>query len=369
MSDHFKSDCFEILTRRAAAGEINRRSFVKAAAFLLSVPAAMRANMAFAGDQLVLANWGGDAIAAFDEAFGLRFGADTGIAVRIDGSGPTEGAIKAQITSKKIIWDVIDADANLGIAFGKEGVLEPLDYNVIDRAKIRKGYDYEFGTPGYFFSYVLAYDSAKFGDEAPKSPADFWNVEKFPGKRTMYKWMNGMLEAALLADGVKPEELYPLDIDRALTKIEALKPHIISFWGSGAESQQLLTEGEAAMGYIWNTRAILLGRDTEDKIKWGYDGGFLNSSTWITPKGNPAGRDNAMRFIAFSQDAKGQVMLFDLLGNGPANPEADALIPDNKKALNCVSPEAAAKQVTLNAEWYADNYSSALEKFLALVSK
>lgn len=369
MSEHFKRDCFEILTRRAAAGEIDRRSFVKAAALLLSVPTAMRAKMAFAANQLVVANWGGDAIDAFQKAFGEPFTKATGIAVRIDGSGPTEGAIKAQITSGKIIWDVVDADANLGIAFGKEGVLEALDYNTIDRAKIRKGYDYEFGTPGYFFSYVLAYDSARFSDEAPTSPADFWNVEKFPGKRTMYKWMNGMLEAALLADGVKPEELYPLDIDRALAKIEALKPHIISFWGSGAESQQLLTEGEAAMGYIWNTRAILLGRDTDDQIKWGYDGGFLNSSTWITPKGNPAGRDNAMRFIATSQDAQSQVMLFDLLGNGPANPEADTLIPDDRKALNCVSPEAEAKQVTLNAEWYADNYSAALEKFLALVSK
>jgi len=369
MSDHFKRDCFEILTRRAAAGEIDRRSFVKAAAVLLSVPLAMRSKMAFAADQLVLANWGGDALETFARAFGDSFTKDTGIPVRIDGSGPTEGAIKAQITSKKVIWDVVDADANLSIDFGKQGALEAIDYNVVDRTKLRQGFDFEFGTPGYFFSYVLAYDASKFADAAPTSPADFWDVEKFPGKRTMYKWMNGMLEAALLADGVKPEELYPLDIDRALAKIEALKPHIISFWGSGAESQQLLLEGEASMGYIWNTRAMLLEKDTGGQIKWGFDGGFVNSSTWIVIKGNPAGKDNAMKFIAESQKPENQLVLFEQMGNGPANPETDALIADDQKALNCASAEALAKQVALNAEWYADNYSAALEKFLALVSK
>src|SRR6185437_9358180 len=103
--------------------------------------------------------------------------------------------------------------------------------------------------------------------------------------------------------------------------------------------------------------------------KWGFDGGFVNSSTWIVIKGNPAGKDNAMKFIAESQKPENQLVLFEQMGNGPANPETDALIADDQKALNCASAEALAKQVALNAEWYADNYSAALEKFLALVSK
>lgn len=369
MTGPFQRDAFQILLRKSAAGEIDRRSFVKGAALLLGLPLALRGRAAWAADQLVLANWGGDAIEAFQKAFGEAFTKATGVTVRIDGSGPTEGAIKAQLESGKIIWDVVDADANLGIAFGKKGVLEPIDYAVVDRAKVRKGFDFECGIPGYFFSYVLVWDSEKYGDARPASAADFWDVEKFPGKRTMYKWMNGMLEAALMADGVARDALYPLDIDRALRKIEAIKPHIVSFWGSGAESQQLLSEGEASLGYIWNTRAILLERDTEGQVKWGFDGGFVNASTWIVPKGNPAGRETGMRFIASAQDPASQVVLFDALGNGPASPQADALIPDDRKAQNCVSDEAMAKQVVLSAEWYADHYSPALEKFLALVSK
>lgn len=368
MQNHFQRDCFEILVRRAAAGELSRRNFVKAASLLLSVPLALRSRMAFAADKLVLANWGGDAIQAYADAFGAPFTEATGIPVLIDGSGPTEGAIQAQIASKTIIWDVIDADANVGLSFGSKGVLEPLDYDKIDRAKIREGWDREFVTPSYFFSYVLAYDSSLFPDEGPSTPADFWDTEKFPGMRTMYKWMNGMLEAALIADGVAPADLYPLDVDRALAKIEVLKPDIISFWGSGAESQQLLMEGEAAMGYIWNTRAMLISRDTGDQVRWSFNNAFLNPSSWITLAGNPAGRDVAMDFIASSQDAESQVVLFEALGNGPANPEADALIPDDQKALNAVSPEAVAVQVQLDQDWYADNYAAALERFLALAS-
>ena len=76
-----------------------------------------------------------------------------------------------------------------------------------------------------------------------------------------------------------------------------------------------------------------------------------------------------MKFIASAQDPQKQLVMFDQLGQGPANPATDALIPDDKKRSTAPSAEALAKQVALDAEWYAENYSAALEKFLALVSK
>ena len=85
--------------------------------------------------------------------------------------------------------------------------------------------------------------------------ADFFDVEKFPGKRSLYKWGAGMWEAALLADGVAPDKLYPLDLERAHDKIAAFKDNIVSYWGGGAESQSVLMNGEASMAMIWSTRA------------------------------------------------------------------------------------------------------------------
>lgn len=368
MSDHFKMDGLEILAMRAAKGEIRRRDFVKGAALLMATPLALRATTAFAADNLVVANWGGDALTAYKDAFADVFNKTAGMGLTIDGSGPTEGAIKAQIASGKVIWDVIDTDPNIGIDFGRKGNLEAIDYSVVDRSKVHSHTAHEFAVGNFFVSYVLAYDSEKYAERPPVTPADFWNVSEFPGKRTMYKWMNGMVEAALLADGVPKDKLYPLDIDRALSKIEELKPHIISFWGSGADSQQALLEGEASMGYVWSTRAGLMERDTDGKIKSSFDSGFLAYDAWMVLKQNPAGKQAAMQFIAAAQDPEAQAILFKLLGNGPINPEAEKFIPADQQKFNPGSAENVAKQVLLDAEWYTDNYSASLEKFLAMVS-
>ena len=54
--------------------------------------------------------------------------------------------------------------------------------------------------------------------------ADLFDTAKIPGKRTFYKWSApGVLEIALLADGVAPDKLYPLDLDRAFKKLDTIK--------------------------------------------------------------------------------------------------------------------------------------------------
>src|SRR3546814_17101152 len=98
--------------------------------------------------------------------------------------------------------------------------------------------------------YVIAYDSGRYGDDAPTTMADFFDVERFPGNRSMYKWGVSSWEAALLADGVAPDALYPLDIERAHEKILALKDDVISFWGGGAESQTVLLTGEIGRAHV-----------------------------------------------------------------------------------------------------------------------
>ena len=210
--------------------------------------------------ELVLVNWGGDAITAYDKAYGEPFKAETGITVKEDGSGPTEGAIAAQFKSGKPTWDLVDADPFSAMALGKQGMIEPIDYTIVDKTKFREGFGWEHAASTYFFSYIIAYDSSKFGDKVPTGMADFFDVEKFPGKRSLYKWGAGMWEAALLADGVEPDKLYPLDLKRAHDKIAAFKDNVVAYWGGGAESQAVLLNGEASMALIWSTRASVLSK-------------------------------------------------------------------------------------------------------------
>jgi putative spermidine/putrescine transport system substrate-binding protein len=369
MHGAFQRDCLEILAHKAARGEISRRRFAQLAGVLLAGATGLRAGTAgAAANELVLVNWGGDAIKAYDAAYGLPFKKDTGITVKEDGSGPTEGAITAQFKSGKPSWDLVDADPFSAISLGKQGMIEPIDYKVVDKTKMRPGFGWDFAASTYFFSYVIAYDAKKFGDMAPTGMADFFDVKKFPGKRSMYKWGAGMWEAALLADGVAPDKLYPLDVKRAHDKIKGFKDHVASFWGGGAASQAVLMNGDASMAIIWSTRASLLEQDSNGQIRFIWDQGLISPGAFAVIKGNPGGAGNAMKFIASAQDPRKQLVMFDMLGQGPANPAADALIPADKKRINCVDPANMAKQIALDMPWYADNYGAALDEYIKVIS-
>src|SRR5688572_24691890 len=316
------------LLNAAERGTLSRRAFIAAVGAATAVPMTLRSTLSFAqAKELVLVNWGGDAIDAYAKAYGEPFEKETGIKVRMDGSGPTEGAITAQEKSGSVTWDIVDVDPFSAITLGKQNYLEPIDYGVVDKSKSRPGFIWDYAMSSYFFSYVIAYDAERFGDNPPKNMTDFFDMQKFPGKRTMYKWGVSSWEAALLADGASPENLYPMDIKKAHDKISAFKENVVSFWGGGAESQTAMLSGEAAMGIVWNTRAKLLEQDSGGKIKYVWDQGLLSPGALAVMKGGPGGRDAAMKFLATVQDPQRQLVMFEMLGQGPANPAADALIP------------------------------------------
>ena len=370
MHGKFQEDCLEILAARARKGEISRRRFTQLAVGLLGTTAiGLRGTPVLAeSGALVFVNWGGDAMTAYDSAFGQPFQKDTGVVVKLDGSGPTEGAIKAQVESGNPTWDIVDADPFSAESLGKQGLIEPIDYGVVDRGKMRKGFGWEHSASSYFYSYVIAYDAVKFGDNPPTGMADFFDVEKFPGKRGMYKWGTGMWEALLLGDGVARADLYPLDIDRAHAKLSDFKDNVIAYWGGGAESQSLMLNGEASMALVWSTRGRLIEQDTEGDVKFIWNEGLLAPGAMAVLKGNPGGSDNAMKFIASAQDPARQVVMFDMLAQGPGNPAADELIPEDQKHFNPVDPANFDAQIPLDMTWYEEHYGKALDAYLAIVS-
>ncbi|NCE89191.1 ABC transporter substrate-binding protein [Pseudomonas sp. L13] len=368
MNNHHQRDCIEVLVEKAQRGEINRRSFIKAMGVLAAVPLAIRGNISWGtGNPLILVNWGGDAINAYKKAFTDSFTKETGIDIRIDGSGPTEGAIRTQASSGNPSWDLVDAEPYTSETLGREGILMPIDYMVVDKNLVGSGLANKYGVAGYQYSYVIAWDSEKFGTRGPATWADFFNIEKFPGKRTLYKWMNGVLEAALIADGIKADKLYPLDVARALRKLDELHPHVLAYWSSGAESQQLMVEGEVSVGAIWNTRALLINEDSEDRIKWSYDNAFITPSSWSVLKHDDIDRTPAMQFINSALAPQKQVELLKLMGNGTTNPQCAELLSAEWLAKDCGSPENLAKQVRLDIEWYVDNYGTTLDQYLGRI--
>lgn len=365
MSKNFLADAFEVACQRMAMGTLPRRDFLKVASLAAAAGLVGTRAVQAQAKEIVFANWGGDSETIYRDAWGTPFEKQTGIPVVFDGEGPTVGRIRAMVTNNNVTWDLCDG----GLGYGNlaaQGLLEPIDYSIVDKNKILDGFRYDWGLTGYMYSSVIAYNKAKFGNAPPQTWADFWDVKTFPGKRTMYKYMDGTLETMLLADGVKPEDIYPIDLDRALAKLAELLEHII-FWDTGSSSQQLLRDEEVVMGQIWNTRAHLLHDETSGAIDYHWNNAILQPGVWTVPKGNPAGKD-VMRFLASMQEPKSQIAVLKGLGNAPANPDAAKLYTPDLETRSATAPANLAVQFVQQPEWYFDNYDAAAKRFLEVIS-
>ena len=342
---------------------LNRRSFLK----MLAAASAAGAipQLAFAADdEFVLANWGGTAEKAVMEAFADPLKEKTGLSLVVDGSGAMAGKVRAMEEAKNVNWDVMDIDLGNMAQLGTAGFAEEIDYSIVDKSKVLPGLATRWGVGNYLFSYVFAVNEKKVKGPVPKTWADFWNVKDFPGKRALPGISAGTLEAALLADGVEPAKLYPLDVDRAIAKIKQLTPHCV-FWKTGAQSEDLLRQGEVVASLMWSNRAVVVRRDVPG-ITWTWDNAILCSSSWGVPKGNPAGKAAAMKFINLSLDPDSQAKVFAIVGMSPSNPAASALIPAAERQYNATA--FADKQVQQNEAWYAEHGAAAEAKYVKAIA-
>lgn len=360
-----RQDMIDLAGELFARGRIDRRSFIRCLAGLGATAIVGGASgRAMAADtSITVANFGGDAIKFMGEAWGAPFTAETGVAVIFDGAGPLPGNIKKMVDEKNVIWDVSDGDGFYADQLGKAGYLEPIDYSVVSKDKAHDWMIWDHGIANYAFSYVFAYRKSKF-PTPPTSWADFFDTEKFPGKRTMWKWLGGVPEVCMLGAGKARDGIYPPDMGIIADQVKKLGNDLV-LWETGGQSQQLFLDGEVDLGAIWNTRASVLERDTGGDVTWIWKDHVLATGCWLVPKG---AKDVAtsMRFIASSQDPAQQVMLLDTLGNGPANPAANALLTAEQQRINPMSHLDEA--FIVDTPWYADNYDTLLTDWLDLIS-
>ncbi|MEM1044653.1 MAG: extracellular solute-binding protein [Pseudomonadota bacterium] len=362
-----KADLIEIAAHRTKQGILSRRGFLTALGALGILP--ILDGKALAAKEIVVVNWGGRASEVLQEVLGDTYKAATGIDVVIDGSGPSAGKIRAMVESGAVVWDICDSGAGSAIILTQAGMIEPINYDIVDKSKVLEDAIYSHGVGNYTYSYVLASNPKLLGGNTPKNWVDVWNVKDFPGMRTFRKSVRGMLESATMAQGVAPGDVYEVlgtqdGINAAIDKFRQLRDNII-VWGSGSESQNLFLQEEVAIGNIWSTRAFVLKDDMpEGSFDVTFEGGVIAPGIWVVPKGNPAGADEAMKFIAHGQDPKLQVKWLEMIGSGPISPEAAPLVPEELKKWNPSDPENLAKQIFYNDVWYGANQTAAEELYV-----
>ncbi|WP_033295617.1 ABC transporter substrate-binding protein [Amycolatopsis jejuensis] len=357
------------------SGPLSRRSVLKRGALLAGGIAALGGSglLAACGSgssggsgggskRVVVADWGGALQDAEKKYIYDPFSKETGIEVVLSGP-PTTAKIKAMVDTGNVEWDLIAGGPSTVLPVGRD-YFEDLP----DKLRTIPGIDPAYVDPKwltyYLFSVVLGWNSKAIGGAKLTGWQDMWDVAKFPGKRTMRGADQGVppdLEFALLSAGVPKDKLYPIDLDKAFSQLQLLKPNVPQWWTTGSQPGQMLVSGQAAAASIFSGRVDAL-RKQGAPLDFTWNGGMLQLASWSVPRGAP-NKENAFKLAEFSVRPDIQAAVWSNYNNGPANTKALDLM-DKELAKSMPSYPANAEVQFLNgASWWGQNREAVLKRF------
>lgn len=313
-------------------------------------------------ESIVVNSSGGAVNKALRKAYFSEFEKRYGIKV-IDTSPADTSKLRAMVESGNVQWDVTEIPGQDGLLATKLNLLAPLDHKIIDLSEFPEHVKHsKYLFPRSIYSTVLAYRTDVFKNRPhPKTWAEFWDVKKFPGRRSLRNHPIDNLEFALLADGVKPENLYPLDVDRAFRKLDQIKPYINVWWTSGAQPAQLLVDKEVVLATGWNGRFYdLIKKGAPIAIEWG-EGAMKESSFGI-----PRGAKHmywSQKFLAVMAEAKRQAVYANELAYPGLNLESVKYVNAKVRPYLVTYPENFRKQFRISMEWWAEHGPAVKERW------
>ncbi|QPC42529.1 ABC transporter substrate-binding protein [Kaustia mangrovi] len=302
----------------------------------------------------IVVNASGGAMAnAMRKAFTDDFETIHGIEV-IDTSPADIAKLKAMVTSGNVEWAVTEIGGQNILRAVQEGLLEPIDYDIVDISgfpeTVKKNKKW-FAKSAY--ATVLGYSTEAFPDDHPQSWADFWDVEKYPGPRSLRDDPADNLEYALLADGVAPEDLYPLDVDRAFRKLDEIAPHITVWWTSGQQPAQLLLDGEVVLASGWNGRFYNLIQDGAPlDIEWSE--GMMKLSAYGIPKGAPDACWG-QHYLQVMTDPKRQAVYAEEIGYPGLHLDSPQYVDKKLAPYLPTAPDNIDKLIWSDLEWWTEH--------------
>lgn len=346
---------------------MKRRSFLAAAL----VSALMTPAAALAAEEMVFSSWGGTYQDAIRKAWLDPFTKATGIRIDED-TGPETAKIKAMVDTRSVVWDVVTAGGG-GLMRGvAQGLFEPITAEMVDQHDVLDGARNDYGVPSEIFSTLIGFSTKAFpaGGPQPRTFADFFDVGKFPGKRTLPDKPETVLEAALLADGVPAAAVYPTlsteaGMKRALDKIAALKPNVAVWWSSGAQPVQVLGAGDAVMALGWNGR-FQAGIDSSLPIAMSWDQQIPQVGYFMIPKGAP-NKASAVKFLNFILKPENNAELSRYVAYGPATKGAWSHIDAARAERLPSTPDRLKNALFLDITWWADHGAGATEAYTAMI--
>jgi len=309
------------------------------------------------GVTLTFVSFGGAYQEAQRKAWLEPYTALTGVQFQND-ENSSNATIKAQVEAGQVTWDVVDVGNDFGLE-ANAALLEELDYSIIPLDEVNQDLGpSKWRVPDITYGVVLAYNTEKTGGQVPAGWADFFDTTKFPGKRGMWDYSEGgIFEIALLADGVAPGDLYRggqgLDLARATAKLDTIKDDFV-FWGSGAQSQELIGSGEVAMTLIWNGRGWSAKHTDGKPVEMQWNQQIVTADYLVVPKGSP-NKDAAMTFIAYTICAENNAKPSEYIPYGPTNINAQ---PAADKLADLSVSNADENSAYFDDEWLVNNFDA-----------
>jgi putative spermidine/putrescine transport system substrate-binding protein len=323
-----------------------------------------RANNQSAVPTLRFASFGGSFQDDLAKAVLTPICAKIGCNATVDAYSGDYDHLAATIKNGTNPFDLVHVETRFLLQGGPEGLLSPIDWNNVDKAKLVPGATNQYGVGLLAWSLVLTWNDSRLPSnvQKPSSWQDFFNVKRYPGPRAMRNIPEGNIELALLADGVSPDDLYKngLDVDRALRKLSAIKRYI-TWWSSGAELEQKLSSS-CVMAAAWNGRVYNLRQTAHIPLEYTY-AGSINQFDWLVIPANSSNKAEATKFLTAFVDGQGQDTIAKDFGYGPVSVEALSQIdPNLLQELPSYTPNAKLG-VPFNGEWWAKNEASVQEKW------
>lgn len=350
--------------------KITRRGLIAAAAAAAVLPTFRSAKAA--GGDVIIATTGGMMTNSLQAHFYKRFEAETGIRVRavaIELPDQWARAIAGARTGS-VPFDVVTATPPDLIQ--QADLLETIDCagmpgiaaHALPNSCMPKGIIRTVG------GMSLTWSKKAFPNGGPQSWADFFDVAKFPGPRSLpdtgdREWWLPL--AALLADGVPRDKLFPLDLERAYKKLDTIKPHVAAWWKSGDNSMQILRGGDAVMSMLYSSRAVPLAKSGEFDFTW--NGAIRDTGNWAVLKGSP-NTANGLRFLDFFVQNPTEHLPFSTeVSFDSNNREAAAQIPPEERRFRSSYPENYEKLIIADYDWIAGVRPKLRERWISWLTQ
>jgi putative spermidine/putrescine transport system substrate-binding protein len=332
-------------------------------------------------DQVTVVSWGGQVTTALTNAIYKPFTQKTGITVNSEDYDGGLAKLRAMHESGDVSWDVMDMESQDAELACQDGLVVPIDPSKdIDAGPNGASAQDDFGAAGLkkcgvgfdVWSYILAYDASKFPGDKPSSPADFFDLKKFPGKRGLSKRPNAILEWALMADGVPSDQVYkvlstPEGVDRAFKKLDTIKDNVV-FWDAGAEPPQMLASGTVTMTTAYNGRIYSAVQDTKKPLEIIWDGQIMNLDYLVVTKGSK-NQDAAMKFLRFASSAEPEGKISQGIPYGPVRKSAIDFVDKGILGQLPTAPQNAKDSIVVDTDWWSDHADEMNERYAAWMAQ